>query len=223
MPGTELSVISSFGSNSTWADASEFFDDESLLDDKWVPGTKLVPPPGQWDMSTPASVPEVARATIPATSDVDPENPEGFTTLLVEGLPETLTRADLLNFLACEGLLAACDFVYLPLDLARQNAAGYALVNVSDTKDISALWAAFGNDGSFRSKTGTACQVKWNGSGQGLPALIEKFRNSQLMHRSVDDSSRPILLHHGVRVPFPPPTKAIRAPRPLAARHKGRS
>jgi len=151
--------------------------------------------------------------------------PDARTTLRVEGLPKSMTRAAFLDLLAFEGLLADCDFVYVPLDFTRECAYGYALVNISNPDVLSALWARADcpykslATGSVTLKSGTVCQISWNGSCQGLPALKEKFRNSQLMHRRVDDASRPILLQQGVRVPFPSPTKALRAPRTVVRKN----
>ena len=56
------------------------------------------------------------------------------------------------------------------------------------------------------------CSVRWGHPLQGLPAHIERFRNSPVMHESVPERCKPALFSGGRWVPFPPPTAAIRAP-----------
>ena len=44
-------------------------------------------------------------------------------------------------------------------------------------------------------------------------AHLERFQNASIMHESVPDEYKPILLEAGVRVAFPAPTVDIPAPR----------
>jgi len=57
-----------------------------------------------------------------------------------------------------------------------------------------------------------ALKACWS-SKQGLHTHIELYRNSPVMHKSVDDEAKPALLRHGVRLSFPEPTQRLRAPR----------
>merc|ERR1719456_1388486 len=57
-----------------------------------------------------------------------------------------------------------------------------------------------------------ALEVAWSES-QGIEAHIQRYRDSPLMHESVDDEVKPALFKNGVRIVFPKPTKKIRAPR----------
>merc|ERR1712048_102149 len=59
---------------------------------------------------------------------------------------------------------------------------------------------------------GAVMHVEWSES-QGIEALVERYRNSPLMHKSVEDELKPAIFKHGVRVAFPPPSKPMRAPR----------
>jgi hypothetical protein len=38
---------------------------------------------------------------------------------------------------------------------------------------------------------------------------VELYRNSPVMHHSVPDACKPILLRNGVRIPFPAPTARL--------------
>merc|ERR1712113_4721 len=52
--------------------------------------------------------------------------------------------------------------------------------------------------------------VEWSDGRQGLEGQIERYRNSAMMHASVADEARPIMLQNGVRVPFPAPTQPLK-------------
>merc|ERR1712050_714019 len=65
------------------------------------------------------------------------------------------------------------------------------------------------------------CEVLWSDNLHGCDAHIERYRNSPVMHESVADKFKPALYKNGVRVPFPAPTKPIKAPRPRARERGG--
>lgn len=136
------------------------------------------------------------------------------TTLVLENLPEQLTLSALLDLLSAKGFISACSFVYLPMDMLLKVHLGHALVNISDPDAVASFWVAFDGFADWASPSAAVCRVTWDSERRDLPALVDRFRNSQLMHRSVPDEYRPVLLERGEPVPFPAPTKQIRAPRP---------
>jgi len=81
------------------------------------------------------------------------------------------------------------------------------------TRDAVQFRRAFHGFSSWRIASPKVCNVGWGEAHQGLSAHIERYRNSPLMHESVPDEYRPILLCGGRRVPFPAPTKRIKPPR----------
>lgn len=139
---------------------------------------------------------------------------ETQTTLVLGSLPERLTLAALLDLIIAKGFANVCSFVYLPMDMLVKMHLGYALVNISDPGDVDSFWAAFDGFADWTSPSAAVCRVGWDSERRGLADLVDRFRNSQLMHRTVPDEYRPVLLERGERVPFPAPTKQIRAPRP---------
>lgn len=64
-------------------------------------------------------------------------------------------------------------------------------------------------------------QVCWSDPLQGLKAHIERYRNSPMMHESVDAKFKPMMFSNGARVPFPAPTKKLKPPRMRHARGEG--
>merc|ERR1711957_398219 len=69
----------------------------------------------------------------------------------------------------------------------------------------------------------SALEVAWSDPHQGVDIHVERYRNCPVMHDSVDDEYKPMLLRSGVRVPYPGPTKPLlSAPRDLRRRADAR-
>jgi len=101
-----------------------------------------------------------------------------------------------------------------------QGNLGYAFVNVTSPDVLPEFWAALNGFRRWPVAWKRPCKVSWSVPFQGIEEHRQRYRNSRLLHSSVPDELRPILLEDGVRVDFPPPTRALRAPRvrPLALR-----
>lgn len=135
------------------------------------------------------------------------------TTVMMQNLPRQMTRDGLLRLLEDHGFKDLCSFVYVPVDLTRQTSLGYAFVDLSTPEVVPLFWTVFDGFKDWHVACDKACRVSWSNPHQGLEQHIERYRNSPLMHTSVPDDARPILIQRGVRVEFPAPTKSIRAPR----------
>lgn len=135
------------------------------------------------------------------------------TTLMLKNLPNDYTREmliDLLNTQGCEGCF---DFVYLPIDFERDSGLGYAFVNFGTHEIAEAFRRRMSGFKGWCIASSKVCEVLWSNSMQGLQAHIERYRNSPVMHDSVPEYYRPVLFCGTMRMPFPPPTKKITAPR----------
>jgi len=140
------------------------------------------------------------------------------TTVMLKNLPKGLSRAMLLELLDRKGFAKQCNFVYLPVEFTRRSCMGYAFVNFEHPSMVSEFWRAFEGLTDWPVPSSKICRVTWSSPLQGLAEHVDRFRNSPLMHTTVPDECRPILLRGGMRVPFPAPTKTLRAPRPRASR-----
>lgn len=89
----------------------------------------------------------------------------------------------------------------------------HAFLNFTHPAAAQQFWRVFDGYSNFSVPTRKACTVTWCEPNQGLEANMERYRNSPVMHIAVPDEYKPVILENGERVPFPPPTKAIRAPR----------
>lgn len=134
------------------------------------------------------------------------------TTVMMRNIPNSYTRERLLFLLDSHGFAGFYDLVYLPIDFTSRSGLGYAFINfksAADAKRFREYFHGFDDWGVFSEK---ACDAHGSATHQGIEANIERYRNSPMMHESVPDEFRPVIFKGGVRVPFPPPTRRLRAP-----------
>jgi len=140
------------------------------------------------------------------------------TTVMLRNVPNNYTREMLMSMLDDEGFSACYDFVYLPVDFNSGACLGYAFVNLAEAGHVEPFWRAFDGYARWAMPSRKVCRVSWCGPHQGLEAHIARYRNSPVMHDTVPEEYKPILLSQGRRVAFPGPSRAPRAPR---IRHRG--
>lgn len=143
------------------------------------------------------------------------------TTVMLRNLPNNYTRAMLLKLLETEGFIEKVTFLYLPIDFKTQAALGYAFVDLVNTDAVKEFRAVFEGFSRWALPSKKASFISWCGIYQGVKEHIERYRNSPMMHNSVPDEYKPVILEKGERVPFPKPTKSIRAPRVRNCRRSG--
>jgi len=132
---------------------------------------------------------------------------------MLRNMPNNQTRKMLIDLLDRQGFAGQYDFLYLPMDFATRASMGYAFVNFVSPASASHFMSCFDGFSKWSIPSRKVCGVSWSGPHQGLEAHIERYRNSPVMHVEVPDNFKPILLHHGARINFPPPTRKLRAPR----------
>jgi len=135
------------------------------------------------------------------------------TTVMLRNLPEEFVRDMVMDMLAAEGFAQSVDFVYVPMNFRSSCSFGYGFVNFTLPEVAEACRIKFEGYKKWPVCSPKVCEVSWSDMHQGFEAHIERYRNSPLMHDSVPDDFRPAVFMKGVRVPFPAPTRPIRAPR----------
>jgi len=143
-----------------------------------------------------------------------PADISSCTTVVMQGVPRCYTRDMLLGLFDDLGFLERIDFVFVPTDFSTGENLAHAYVNLASPLDAAAFLDAFDGFSRWRAAWCTqACEVVWSCFEQGFKQNVERYRNSPVMHPSVPDSCRPVILFRGARQPFPPPTKKLRPPR----------
>lgn len=145
---------------------------------------------------------------------------EPKTTVTIRNIPLHFTRDKIVQHLNARGLAGQYDFLYAPVDFAKCRNVGYAILNLTSPQHAQRFLAEF--DGhSWGEPSEGQTVVGWSPN-QGLGELIERYRNSPVMHESMLDGCKPIVLEGGVRVDFPPPTKKVQRLRRLRTRGTSR-
>jgi len=129
---------------------------------------------------------------------------DGRTTLIVKNLPAGCMQDELRRILDEVGFGGLYNFVYVPFDFKKSVVFRYGFVNFEQPEQaVKAMTILDGFSG---------CEVEWSGQ-QSLHELIERYRNSAVMHCSVPVAYKPLLLESGVCIAFPAPTQAVNPPK----------
>eukprot|EP00427_Karlodinium_veneficum_P064069 CAMPEP_0169335832 /NCGR_PEP_ID=MMETSP1017-20121227/16549_1 /TAXON_ID=342587 /ORGANISM="Karlodinium micrum, Strain CCMP2283" /LENGTH=405 /DNA_ID=CAMNT_0009431239 /DNA_START=21 /DNA_END=1238 /DNA_ORIENTATION=+ len=142
-----------------------------------------------------------------------PKPPGELTTIMLRNVPNGYTRTMLLELIDGMGFQGRYDFVYLPMDFRNGVNLGYAFVNSLTHEDAMRLTEKLQGFSLWSADCSKICEVSWAHPNQGLAEHVERYRNSPVMHNTMPDDYKPMVFRGGVRIPFPQPTKAIKAPK----------
>lgn len=132
------------------------------------------------------------------------------TTLTVQNLPIGYDRAAMLRVLETEGFAKSYDFVYVPFNFRESAYFDYALVNMASPAAALRARDHFNGFKAWPCSSDTTCEAFFSKKNQGYITLVERYRNSPLMHNTVIDEQKPAVFHNGQRISFPEPTKTVR-------------
>jgi len=143
-----------------------------------------------------------------------------LTTVMLRNIPNRYTQGMLMSLLDDQGFHGQYDFVYLPMDFRNGINLGYAFVNLLNHPHAMIFMQCFQGFSGWFFDSAKVCEISWAHPHQGLAEHVDRYRNSPVMHHSMPDEYKPMVFKDGVRVSFPAPTKAIRAPklRPIRER-----
>lgn len=119
-------------------------------------------------------------------------------TLVLQNLEGGVLRSEVQAILDDAGFAGAYDFLYVPIDFNAKANLGHAIINFATTDAAAAFQKAF--EGRVEVSTPVA----------GLNNLMQRYRNSPVMHPAVPDEYRPVVLRAGRRVDFLAPTCEVR-------------
>jgi hypothetical protein len=158
----------------------------------------------------PQRAPSVWEAADVGVSETPPGEP---TTVMLRNIPNRYTQSMLLTLLETHNYAGLYDFVYLPMDFRNGVNLGYAFVNLVRHPDALNFMTTFQGFSEWLVDSVKVCETSWAHPHQGLLEHVERYRNSPVMHPRMPDEYKPMVFWNGMRVAFPPPTKAIKAPK----------
>jgi len=135
------------------------------------------------------------------------------TTVMLQNIPGSYNRDMVVTLLDTAGLKGIYNFLYLPLKFSTGSCLGYIFVNFVTIDAVRHCWKSFQGFKQWIVPSDLACEVSLDTKHRGYDDLIERYRNSPIMHHTVADEAKPVVFYRGVRVPFPAPTKTLRVPR----------
>merc|ERR1712048_872435 len=164
-------------------------------------------PLGTWSQHT-AQSPECFRQR----SQIE-INPHERTTLILRNLPEGFSRDMIADLLNSQGFERKFDFIYTPVKFSVMATIGYAFVNFVSAEAAQECLSRLDGFTDWATPCENSLTVAWSEKDQGLAIIIERHRNSPVMHASVREEFKPAIYIKGVKSAFPEPTKKVKAPR----------
>jgi hypothetical protein len=146
------------------------------------------------------------------SSDVLSDSDSSGTTVVVRNIPNRFSHESLAAVLDARGFSGVYDLIYVPIDFATGVSFGYAFVNLTTVDETERFIASF-NGFRWGGASKKVCSVVRCDDGESPSERVERYRNLPAMHSSMPDSFKPAMYSGGQRVPFPAPTKKLRAPR----------
>lgn len=189
--------------------------------DAWASGgqpqlpVQLKPAPGSFLTAAPLpkEPAQVQKPILVEGSSATSTSETACTTVMLRDLPEGLTRDNLLELLDSQGFSGRYDFVYLPINFDKMTSLTHAFLNFVSAEDAAQVHERFEGFSDWAVPCPSRCRVVWNDKHQGLASLAERYRNSPVMHESVPDECKPIIIIDGRRVQFPPASQKIKLPK----------
>merc|ERR1711972_694492 len=112
--------------------------------------------------------------------------------VMLRNIPTEYTRASLLEIIDQQGFKGLYDFVYLPLVFQTGLNLTYAFVNLSTVEDAGKFLAHFAGFNDWGMPSDMVCETVWCDALQGVNAFIGRYRDSPIMHESVEDRFQPV-------------------------------
>jgi len=145
------------------------------------------------------------------------KNSEQVTTVMLRNIPSKYSRDMLLADLDARGFWGSYDFFYLPIDFQTKYSVGYAFLNFVSEAELERFKQAY-TGLKLSEDSGKVCEIS-PAKVQGKAKNVEQYRNSPVM--GMEESYHPVIFQAGVRVPFPPPTRVLKAVKPRQCRPDG--
>lgn len=145
------------------------------------------------------------------------------TTIMIRNIPNKYTKSTLLALIHMELPEVETDFFYLPIDFRSKSNMGYCFVNFEQPEQARAFTTHFKDFNRWQFNSNKKAEVIWSQPFQGLAGHIDRYRNSPVMHESVEEEYKPSIFLNGEEVPFPQSIQNIEPPKLRRCKKKKRN
>merc|ERR1712039_437073 len=131
-----------------------------------------------------------------------------WTCRMIRNIPNDYTRDDFVDLLDSNAI--RYNFLYLPIDWNKGANLGYAFVNLVCHGEAVRIEACLKGFSAWKFASEKVCDVVWGKpEQQSLERIVERFRNSPVMHPDVPETFKPLLFINQHRVAMPAPTRFL--------------
>lgn len=130
----------------------------------------------------------------------------------MRNIPNKYTKSTLLSLIQTE-FSGKFDFFYLPIDFRSKSNMGYCFVNFEKPEHAQKFMIHFTDFNRWQFNSNKKAQVIWSQPFQGLAGHIDRYRNSPVMHDSVEEEYKPSVFLNGDVFPFPQGVQSVEPPK----------
>merc|ERR1712048_533098 len=120
-----------------------------------------------------------------------PEIEQPKTTVIMRNLPDGFSRDMVADILNRHGFAKKFNFVYVPIKFGTMACIGYAFVNFVSPAAAEECHSKLEGFCGWATPCENVLAVVWSDQDQGLASIVERHRNSPVMHDSVQDEFKP--------------------------------
>merc|ERR1712048_5082 len=121
------------------------------------------------------------------------------TVAIIKNVPPEYTRDSLLELIDQQGFQGLYDFFYLPMTFETELNHGYAFINFTTTQSFEKFREVFDGFSEWTIPSDRICEVSFCDKFSNLNDCIEAHRSCPIMHSSVEDRFKPVILANGKR------------------------
>merc|ERR1719502_1831276 len=103
---------------------------------------------------------------------------------MMKNVPYNYTRQQLLEVVDAAGFQKDYNIVSLPIDLLTEEGLGYAFINFTTHEQAQHFKHHFHDFKDWQVPFDKACETSWSDNLKGYDAIVERYRNSPVMHES---------------------------------------
>lgn len=155
-----------------------------------------------------------SAASCGSSTSSEEDHTSHLTTLRISNIPAEYNREFFAKTLDREGFAGFYDFLFVPMNFGTNLNSGIAIANFRSNATAAEALKLFESYDRWLVDSTQVAVPTWSEYEQGLQDLLERYKNSPLMHESVPDICKPATFNTlGEISTFPAATRRIRKPR----------